>query len=447
MKQRGISVSASLAAALVPVVLALTASGADQPTEASGTPLFQKPAWLSDLSLGVAGSYDDNLYGVSGRGPMAPQTSWVTTFSPKLGVNLAPVLGHPSTLQGLSVEYAPEVATYYNAPAESYAAHRVATSIQGQTESVSFRFENALNVVEGSDQGPIYSGDDKYRSVFGSMMAKERRLQIQDREKSSFEYDWDRCFVRPTASVLAFDMMTELRSATGYQNYPSRYDANGGVDFGYRVSDGVAITVGARYGHQYQQMLPYAIDTTQKASSSDYERALFGLEGKPWKCLTLALQGGPDFRSYAATAAVSDRNPTTWYGEAVAGAELTPNDSLSLKCKAWQFVSFTGRVPCFDSNYELCYRRKLTHALTLDLAGRVASLDFTSGSDPKGSNLRNDGLYTISPGLAYAITPNLSANLAYSVQLARNLENNPPGGAQYRDYDRDLVSCGVTYRF
>jgi hypothetical protein len=350
-------------------------------------------------------------------------------------------------VQALGFAYAPEVATYHDASVESYTAHRFANSIKGQADSISFNLENALNYVDGSEQGPIYSGTDKYRSGFASIMAKERRQQIQDRAKAVFQYDWGQFFVRPTASLIAFDMMTDFRSTAGYQNYPSRYDANGGSDVGYRLTDSIALTAGYRYGHQYQQALPKAIDPYQFASSSDYHRALLGVEGKPWNWLTFSAQGGPDFRSYAESADVSGRHPTTYYGEAAVTAGITSKDSVALKYKQWQTVAYTGKLPYFDSNYELSYRRKLMHGLSAELAGRIASYDFTPGSDPGKSNQRNDYLYAVSPGLTYAFTPNLSANLAYTLQLGRNVEDNPPGGAQYREFNRNLVSCGLAFGF
>jgi opacity protein-like surface antigen len=453
------------ASAIVASALAASA-GADQPapnTSAASPPVsannpkaaaepagasFQKPAWLTDLSLGVAESYDDNIYGVSGQGPMALQSSWVTTISPKLGLNLAPLLGDQNVLEVLSVGYAPEFAFYHDAWVESYNSHRVANIIKGKTDSFSFNLENAFTYVDGSPEGPIYSANDKYRSAFGTALPKDHRRQIQDRAKVLFQYDLGQFFVRPAASLLAFDMMTDLQSTAGYQNYPSRSDVNGGADAGYRVTEDVALTVGYRYGHQYQQRMSLAVDSTRLASDNDYQRALVGLEGKPWNGLTLSLQGGPDFRKYASTAAVSDRQPTTYYAEAAVAAEVTPKDSVAFKYKQWRWLSFCGRIPFFDGNYELSYHRKVTESLTLDLTGRISNWDFTCASDPiKLSNERNDYLYAFSPGLAYTFTPNLSVNLAYTLQLARNDLDNPPGGAKYRQFDRNLVSCGAMLKF
>ena len=441
--------SRATASALVAAAVAACAA-AEQPVVATSGGIFlPKPAWLTDLSVGISESYDDNLYGVSGKGPMAPQSSWITTVSPKLGINLAPLLGDGKTLQALNFGYAPDLAIYHDASVESYNAHRFANTIKGKTDSFSFNLENALSYVDGSQVAPIYSGSDSYRNSNGGALPRERRQQIQDRAKILFQYDLGQFFVRPAAELLLYDMRTDLRSTTGYQNYPSRNDVNGGADVGYRLTKDLAVTLGYRYGNQYQLQMPVAVDPTQLDSSNDYQRALVGLEGKSWKWLTFSILAGPDFRSYGATAGVSDRTPITYYGEASAAAQITAKDSLTLKYKQWRFVSYSGRLPCSNSDYDLKYRRKLTQALTLDLAGRATTSDFTCGYDPstKHSDQREDWSFIFSPGLTYAFTPNLSANLAYSLQAGRGLQDNPPGGAQYRDFDRNLVSGGVMFKF
>jgi hypothetical protein len=409
---------------------------------------LSKPAWLTDVSVTVKETYDDNVLMVSGNGPMQPQASLVTTLAGKLGMNFAPLLGDTTPFQILSFVYNPEFDVYHNAPDETYSSHRVTDTIKGNSGDFSFNVENIFCYVDGSDIAPTYEGDDKYRSGFAGVVPKDRREQIQDRTKAAFQYDFNRCFIRPTASLLYYDMMTKLSDAAGYQNYPSRYDVNGGLDFGYHVVDNLAVTLGYRYGHQYQQMLPAAIDDTQKASGSDYQRVLLGLEGKPWSWLTIDGQAGPDFRNYEASAAVADDNDITYYAEASATAEIDANDSLSLKYKQWRWVSFTGRVPYFDSNYELTYHRKLTDRLSFDLTGRIAEYDFACAYDPaKLSNERNDYLYSIAPSLTFAVTRAFSITASGSIDFARNAQDNAPGGNEYREFDHNIASLSATYKF
>jgi len=431
--------------------LALNAlAGTDQPATESGAPLttaWAKPSWLTDVSAGLRETYDDNVLLVSGNGPMKPQSSLVTAVSGKLGFNFAPLVGEQSPFQILSFAYNPEFDAYHNAPDETFSSHRVTDTIKGAYGDFSFNVDNAFGYVDGSDTAPTYLGDDKYRSGFASVVAKDRREQIQERTKAVLQYDINSFFIRPTACLLAFDMMTDLKPTAGYQNYPSRYDVNGGLDFGYHIAKDLAVTLGYRYGHQYQQMLPEYIDDTQRESGSDYQRILLGLEGKPWTWLTFAALGGPDFRSYDSTAAIADRNDITYYGEASATATITANDSLSLKYKQWRWVAYTGRVPYFDSNYELTYHRKLTEQLSFDLTGRIAEYDFTCGSDPaKGSNKRNDYLFSIAPALTYAVTRNFSVTASGSIDFGRNAQDDAPG-SQYREFDHNIASLAATYKF
>jgi len=408
---------------------------------------LNKPAWLTEVSLSVKESYDDNILLVSGNGPLKPQSSFVTTVSPKIGFNFAPLLKKQTLFQVLSFGYSPDFAVYHSASGESYDAHRFTDTIKGKSGPLSYSLDNALYYIDGSTTAPTYEGLDRFRSGFASVVPKERRAQAQDRTKVLFQYDGETFFVRPTACLLYYDMMTDLSPAVGYQNYPSRYDLNGGADLGYRVIGDFAFTLGYRYGHQYQQQLPKNIDSTQFASDNDYQRILVGMEGKPWPWLTLAMQGGPDFRDYASTAAVSDRNQVTYYAEASATAVITSNDSLLLKYKQWRFVSYCGRLPYFDSDYELAYHRKLTDKLSFDLAGKIAEYDFTCASDPKGSNLRNDFLYSITPSVTYAITPTFTVTASGSIDFGRNAQDNPPGGASYREFDHNVACLSATYKF
>lgn len=429
-----------------------TCAIAGEPAAAPSPAPFQKPAWLTDLSLGVKEGYDDNLLLVSGEA--APrQHSWFTTVSPKLGVNAAPLLGDQHTLQVLSLGYAPDFVLYQHEPTEpfgsteSYNAHRTAETLKGKTGAFSFSVDNSLNYVDGSSESPTYAGNDKFRNSFASGTVRERRLQVQDRAKVVLQYDWQKFFVRPTASLLDYDMMTTFRTNSGYQNYPDRADVNGGVDGGYRVTQDLALTLGYRYGHQYQQMLPKNIDPFQFASDCDYQRVLFGLEGKPCKGVTLGFQVGPDFRNYAATAAVIDHHPVKFYGEEAVAAELTERDTLSLKCRQWEFVSYSGRLPIYDTSYELTYRRKLGQHFLAELGGRLAEVDFTGGSDPKGNNHRDDREYTISAGLTYNLNALFGVNVSYSHDFGRSVLDNPPGGAQFRSFDRDLILLGALVKF
>ena len=193
---------------------------ADSSAIVSNSTAWQKLGWLTDLSLGVKDSHDDNLLVVSGNG-LAPQSSWVTTVSPKVGFNFAPLLGNQKTLQTLSLSYTPDFNVYHTAPSQSYDAHKIGNTIKGNAGDFSFSLDNAFLYNDGNHQAPIYalnqlSGPganqlDQYRNVYGYQVARDRLAQTQDRATILLRYDWDKCF-RP-AGWIAFGLQSDDRLA------------------------------------------------------------------------------------------------------------------------------------------------------------------------------------------------------------------------------------------
>lgn len=437
-------------AAMVPVAIAAPAP-CQKPLALAP---FKKPVWLTDMSVGFKEGYDDNVYmsGVDKKFLPATYTvpvgsvaalkdrwSWITTVSAKVGVDFAPVL-KSEDLQTVSLVYAPDVFRYSEQPAENNDAHRITTTIKGKDEPFSWNLNNSFVFVDGSRFGPVYPGD--LLSAWNTVAPRERREQVQDRANPVIQYDQENWFIRGTASLLDYDMMTKLLDVDGYQNYVSRYDVNGGADLGYKIEPQLAATLGYRYGSQYQQKLFFSPDT----SSSDYQRLLLGVEGKPWKIVEVKIQGGPDFRQYPTDTAthvtpVEDKNLTTYYGEAVIITKASHEDTVTFKYRGFQWVSCLGRVPYFDSYYDLGYNRKLDTNLTLDLGARLATADYNSGNVA-----RNDWVYTFAGGLGYAVNRNLSLTGSYSMDLGRNEQDDVANG-QLRNFDHYVVSLGAKYNF
>ena len=418
----------------------------------------EKPAWLADLSLGVKESYDDNLF-LSGVDPkylpasytvppgsvaaLENRGTWVTTVSPKVGINFMPLLGNQTAIQTLSIACAPDFVVYHDAPSESYDAHRFAAAVKYGADSFTFSLDDSLIYIDGNNVAPTYPAG--LMNAYSTVAPRERREQIQDRTMVEFQYDWNRWFIRPTASLLDYDMMTEQFNVTGYQNYESRYDVNGGPDLGYKINASLAMTLGYRYGHQYQEQFSFS----PYSSSSDYQRVLLVMEGKPWNWLAVKIQGGPDFRSYQADSAshitpVNDHHPITYYGEASLTATLTPKDGVTFKYKQWQWVSSIGKVPYFDSTYDLSYHRKLTDKLGWDLGGKILSSDYRSGN--LANCYRDDSEYSISTGLAYAFNDHCNVSLTYSFDMGQN-DLDDITNPDTRAFDRQLVSIGAALKF
>lgn len=439
--------SALIASALA----ASAASAASAPAPALAGVGFQKPSWLTELSLGVKEGYDNNLY-FSDVGALSHRESWVTTLSPRIGVNFAPLLPAQPALQVLSVGYTPDVAVYHEETTENYQAHRVATSLKGQAGALSYNLENGFTFIAGGKESPIYLAG---RSAYATGAPRERREQFQDRGKINVQYDQEKWFARPTATLLSYDLRTEQRPATGawkgYDNYADRSDVNGGIDFGYKVQPQLAVTLGYRSGHQSQEQYSHEIEPANLSSPSDYQRVLLGLEGKPWKWLTMAVQGGPDFRRYEPNSAthtspLNDLSPLKYYGEATLTAGLSAKDTLSFRYRQWQWMSSTGKIPYFDSLYDLSFRRKFNPRLSVEAGGRLQCSDYTSGNAP--TSLRDDWQYSLTAGLNYNFTANLSTSLTYLVDLGRNAQEGLSAAVvESREYDHHLICLGAQFKF
>jgi hypothetical protein len=416
---------------------------------------WQKPAWLTEVSFSVKESYDNNVFGAGADSKYFPPNyqanvpsgsvvavkndySWVTTLTPKIAFNFAPLISSNGLLQTLSLGYAPECAIYHEETTESYQAHRVAGAVKGRADDVTFGLEDNFSFVNGDRLAPFYPGG--FVSAYGSLLPRERREQWQDRASMVTQYDQDQWFARVTGSLLYYDLMTEQLNVVGYQNYCDRYDANGGPDLGWKITPQFAVTLGYRYGHQYQQSFSFS----PLNASSDYQRVLLGAEGHPWKWLEMKIQGGPDFRTYNDDAPVDNRHTVKYYGEASATATITPADSVTFKYKQWQWVSSTGRIPYFDTTCDLIYHRKLTDKLGLDLGGRFLRSDYTSG-DLVPASRRKDTEYVATGGLTYAVTTHLSVTGAVEFDFGRN-DQNDVAIPSTREFDRQLYSLGLQWK-
>ena len=458
----GISCSLITLVAVVPSAMADMAATNSTDVAPPSQP-WQKPAWLTDLSAGAHQGYDNNLLLVSGNG-LAPEQSWITTISGRVGFDVAPLIGAQSPVKALTLVYAPDFNIYQNASQESYDAHRVLNFIRFAEGNFSFSLTNAFLYNDGSRTAPIYAesqlpggnSNDKFRNFYAQAAPRERRDQIQDRSIVSFQYGWDNFFVRPTASLLYYDLNTILYNAAvapfiGYQNWPDRYDVNGGVDGGYKVTPALAVTLGYRYGYQYQAQFPLSISADRHFSSSTYQRVLAGVEGNLWSWLSIKLAAGPDFRDYNPMAAVNNSHDIFPYVEATVTANITPYQTLTFATREWQWVASTGLVPYYDSNYLLTYHWSATPKFGLDLLGKILEADFTSGNDFAGTapSLRNDIQYGIGIGATYSFTENLSANVVYNFNLGRNLLDNLPAkyAPSYRNFSESFASLGLQYAF
>ncbi len=408
---------------------------------------MKKPAWLTELSVTTKETYDSNVFGAdvsrpsNSAAPVANVSSWLTSVTPKIGLNFASLLDYgkdeQKTVEVFSLSYAPEVVRYSDAASENYEAHRVATQIKGRVDSFSYNLEDSFVYVDGNRNTPQYLT----QSAYGTAIARERREQIQDRGLLILRNDWDKFFVRAVGSATYYDLNSyhynPVGARAGWQNYVDRYDVNAGGDIGYKITNNFAATLGYRRGYQYQE----SFDWSTASSNNDYDRILAGIEGKPLKWLKIELQAGPDFHYY------NPSNMSVGHAEQInspyidgnVSAEVTSKDTLTARVKQWQWVSSTGTASYQDSTYEFIYKRKWLKQLSSTIGVMVQDSHYNAPTD------RDDWLYTYAAGLKYDLNEYCGFFTDYSYSRGENGVDGLTGDG--REFERHLVTIGVKGSF
>lgn len=424
----------------LPSLLALVAGAG-----LSATTFAEKPAALSDLSVTVKESFDSNVFGternptLAGLPEIADVESLVTLITPKVSIDLRPVLGlgNDTAITALSLGYTGDYAFYHSASSETNQRHTFTQQLKTKSGNTSFSVDNSLIYVDGKTAAPQYS----LYSAYGTASARERREQFQDRAKIVFRQDLGSGFFRAVANVLYYDLKTQLHQPVGgyvgYQNFVDRQDLNLGFDYGYKATKDLSLWAGYRFGEQKQAQLPWDL----RHNDSRYHRLLVGAEGKlaPW--LKVDLSAGPDYRSYTDDTHLGliGKSHTWLYTEGSLVAELSKNDSLTLSNKIWHWVSSTSVAAYRDSAYTATYKHKFSDALSGSLGYRVL------GSDYDLPTTRKDWTYTYSAGLRYDFNKQYALTLDYARTEAKNKLSDVtfPG----REFSQDLVSAGLRAAF
>jgi len=454
------------------LLLAASTGAGETNSIATARPAVVKPAWLTDLSAGVRETYDNNVMMVVQKsGSMPLQPSWITTFSPRVGFNFAPLFGKPDALDTFTLAYQPDFFIYHNLSSENHNTHTFTNSLHGRLGKFSYAITQGFMFVDASSIAPAYqlpggAAKQDY-NVLAMISARDRRKQVQERPSVSLRYDQDHYFLRASGSLVYFDMLTDWRDGGvgnntlprdyGYLNYVDRADVNGGPDLGWKITPDFALTLGYRYGHQYQQSLPpsinvLAVNGRPANATSDYQRLLFGLEGKPLHGLTLNAVIGPDFRDYNSAAPVPRDRLTTFFTQSSLTLNLATNQSLSLSYKRWYWEASIGRLTDIETTAQIAYHADPIPALGLDLAFKFINYDYTINSAALTTlgttvySYRNDDMYSLSAGLTWRFNPHFSATAGYTVNLGRN-QQPQVANAFYRTFDQQLVSLALNYKF
>jgi len=427
---------------------------------------FNKPNWLSDLSVGAKESYDDNVLLVSGLG-LPVQSSWVDDFTAKVGFNFVPFIPKEDGITTLSLVYAVDKASYQKASSENNTKNNWNLLFKGGADTFTWNLDEAFLWVDGNKQAPTYAENqlgssakgsnqnDKYRNNYAHSVARERRDQVQERYTASVTDTVGNYFIRPISQITFYNLDTAVYNTSnapykGYQDYIDRWDLNYGGDVGYLITPKLSIYLGYRDGYQHQDGYSKAINSDTHQASNKYQRLLFGLDGTitPW--LTLKALVGPDFKDYNPDTAITHDRTTRYYGEGSAVVTLPASQSVTLSYKQWFWVSSTGLVPYEDTTVSLTYHIAVTPELGFDAGAKYLDANYTLGNDYAGSapDLRDDGDYNANAAVTYTFEKHIVIALAYNYDAGRNLLRDLPAkyfGA-YRDFTHNVTSLSVTLK-
>jgi hypothetical protein len=419
---------------------------------AQGWTLSSNLTLKADLTLKE--TYDGNVYlqdkdpnpigALAGALP-AKKDSWVTTFTPRAGLDYKPCAGF-----GLAAFYAPDMVIYHNAHDEDYFAHRFGLTLSGRAEDVVWEQINAFTLIDGNHLGPFYAAPQETPAI-GGIPVRDRRDAFIYRGGLKLTWTLGKFFIRPVASAYIHDFWTDQRLTAGgppgsgllYVNFIDRQDVNGGLDLGCKIAEKTSLILGYRYGRQDQYRGPAVLPPTPRFANSPYDsayhRILAGVEGSPAPWLKLAVLGGPEIRDWqhGVMPAGFDRNELIYWIDASVTLLPTKNDTIVLLNRRYEQPAFTSQSVYEDITYSVNWKHKFD-----DHWSANAGIQLYIG-DWQAPVQREDWIYTPSVGLSYTHDNHLGAELAYSYDWVDSQVPNKPG----REFTRHLVSLSVKYTF
>lgn len=359
------------------------------------------------------------------------QESFVTAVTPRVALEYKPM---PEF--NLAASYAPEVVTFHAEPSESHVAHRSALTFSGKVGRVTWEQFNTFNWIDGSETGLTFGGPGGAPAI-GGIPIRDRREAIVYRNGFRAVHAHDPWFFRPAAASYIHDFRTETRSPLTdpfYQNYVDRDDFNVGLDAGYKALPNAYLVLGYRFGFQREPPLPgLSVDY-----SNDYNRLLFGLEGKLTDWLRVGAALGPDYRDFNHdTPPGFDDHHTKLYVDAVVTLIPTKEDSVAFTIKQYEQPAFGAPSAYEDITYDVAWRHKFSPRFTSALGFRAYGGDWLAPVN------REDWIFTPSATLAVTLNRHFSGEVAYSYDWVDSLVPNTAG----REFTRHLGTVGLKYTY
>lgn len=426
----------------VAVAVAVVLGGAAGPSWGQ-----EKPAATSDLKpvagVSVREGYDSNVY-LQNSGDLSGRGSWVTTVTPSLGAVWTPHVEPVANADGmgasagvpltLSVVYNPIRTQFHNEPGESHWDHRVNADVTLNAGRWAVTMSNLFREIDGAHVMPLYLEPGGLAAA-GAPAVRDRRDQTLYRGTLKAQYTAETWFFRPIATGYVQDFHIDHLQELGYCNFVDRSDVNVGADAGWKVMPDTFATLGYRVGHQSQD----TIFDSPVQYANDYQRVLAGVEGRPAKWVKLAVQAGPDFRSFNDDVPETfDRRQVSFYCDASVTVTPTELGEVTGSVKRFEQPGAGGRSVYFDTTFCLTYKRKLTKSLTWTLGGKAYNTDFEYPAKK-----RDDWVYTAETGLAYKLDAHWTLEAGALYEAGRSEVPDTPG----REYDRTMVYVGMGWGY
>jgi hypothetical protein len=414
------------------VMLGLFAASPTHPLPAQaasiGDPALTVSPWKPSATVGLKETFDDNVL-LQNVTTNAFRSSPVTTVLPSVSVSYQPADSFHASLS-----YAAEINFFHSFSTEDFTLHRVLLGLDGTVNKTKWELSENFVAIDGSDIGPSFFGPGGAPAA-GAPQIRDRHAAMVERGQIRVTQSFAPWFVRPVLTGYYHDFETVQRTTPGYQNYVDRSEWNAGADLGRAITENFSFLAGYRYGQQAQARL---LEFPEHYDSA-YQRALFGLEGKPWPWLSLNVSAGPEFRRYGngVAAGFVQKNETYPFVEAALNLLPTTRDTLMLSAKSFEQPGFSGRSAYLDSTYEMTWRHKLGQKLTVGAGLRAYNTDFLKPV------VRNDWIVTPSVVASYAVNRHLSGEISYLYDDAFSLVPNTSG----REYTRNAVAVGAKYSF
>ncbi len=382
-------------------------------------------------SLSVKEAYDSDVF-MQSVTPLANQSSMVTTVTPSVGLAYK-----PSSAFNLSLAYSPETVFYHSESAEDYVVHKGILGATGKKGDFTWDIGNALTFIDGNESSPIFSGPGGAPALGGVPLRDRREALVYRGAFKSQITVAENWFVRPVTSAYVHDFYTLQKTnppGSVYQNYADRNDFNGGLDIGFKVAKELYLTAGYRYGVQDQGGLlgsPFQYDNT-------YHRVLFGIEGKPFDWLKLALVAGPDIRSFASSTPASfDRDHTHLFIDGSVTLTPTKRDTVAATAKRFEQLGYGGASVYDDTVYDITWKRKIDDHWSCGLGFKALNWDFSAPV--------NRGEWWLGPSaqVTYTFSKSFAAEAAYGYDRVRSDVPKTQG----REAERHITSLGLRYTF